>query len=53
MVLGGDFNAILSLSEKLGWLVKLNRSHQEFVDFALMSNLQDLSFFNGDFTWTN
>ncbi|XP_059437358.1 uncharacterized protein LOC132170396 [Corylus avellana] len=49
----GDFNSILSASEKSGGRVFGSSSHNDFVDFVNYNALVDLGFVGNKFTWSN
>jgi hypothetical protein len=49
----GDFNSILSSSEKSGGHGFGNSGHEEFADFMHFNALVDLGFVGNRFTWSN
>jgi exonuclease III len=49
----GDFNAILTLSEKHGGSTRLNNNNKSFRDLIFRADLIDLGFSGPAFTWTN
>ena len=53
MVIGGDFNALLSQSEKIGGIIPPPKMLQDFNTFVDNNNLMDVNPNNGVFTWTN
>ena len=52
-ILGGDFNALLSMSEKKGGICPPIRTIQDFSSFVEDNNLSDILPMNGLYTWTN
>ena len=53
IVLGGDFNTILSLNEKVGGAQNLSLSSTEFKSWIDEFNLLEIPTSNGIFTWNN
>lgn len=53
VILGGDFNAIRSLVNKMGGIVGHNNQHFLFKNFIERNTLIDQKFKNGCYTWTN
>ncbi|KAJ3708187.1 hypothetical protein LUZ61_011892 [Rhynchospora tenuis] len=51
--MAGDFNAILSISEKFGGNQHWDRQNQIFHNFVFRNGLIDLGFKGPAFTWTN
>ena len=49
----GDFNSILSFSEKCGGCAFGSSTHYDFVDFVHSNALIDLGFIGNKFTWSN
>ena len=52
-ILGGDFNMIRKLEEKIGGRSRLDLDSSHFRDFISRSWLIDLPFSNGMYTWNN
>ena len=52
-ILGGDFNALLSMSEKKGGICLPIKTIQDFSSFVEDNNLSDIFLDNGLYTWTN
>lgn len=52
-IIGGDFNIITKLEEKLGGRSKLEQENGHFKDFIQNNSLIDLQFCNGTHTWRN
>ena len=52
-ILGGDFNALLSMSEKKGGICPPIRTIQDFSSFVEDNNLSEIFLENGLYTWTN
>ena len=53
MVIGGDFNALLSQSEKTRGIIPPPKTLQDFNAFVDNNNLMDVHPNNGLLTWTN
>lgn len=53
VVIAGDFNAILSLKDKIGGIVPPFKIMQDFNDFIRNNTLKDCIPLNGHVTWTN
>ena len=53
VVIGGDFNALLSQSEKIGGIIPPHKMILYFNTFVDNNNLMDVQPLNGSFTWTN
>ena len=52
-ILGGDFNALLSMTGKKGGICAPIRTIQGFSSFVEDNNLSDIFPYNGLYTWTN
>ena len=52
-VLGGDFNMILSLEEKIGGTKKMEQDSGNFKTLIDLLKLVDIENSNGTFTWSN
>jgi hypothetical protein len=52
-ILGGDFNMILSLEEKIGGTKKLEQDSSKFKTLIDHLKLVDIENSNGTFTWSN
>jgi len=52
-IIGGDFNMITKLEEKIGGRTRLEQENTHFKDFIQNTSLIDLHFCNGTFTWSN
>ena len=50
IVIGGDFNSIISLNEKRGGLAQLSRSSLHFLNWIVDQGLIDIPIKNGTFT---
>ena len=53
IIIGGDFNALLSQREKIGGIFPPPKTMQDFNYFVQNNNLMDVCPANGSFTWTN
>ena len=53
IILGGDFNTILSLNEKVGGPSLLSQSSKEFKLWCELKDLIDIPTNNGIYTWNN
>ena len=53
VVIGGDFNALLSQVEKIGGIIPPPKTLQDFNCFVDNNNLMDIHPRNGSFTWRN
>ena len=53
IVIGGDFNSIISLYEKSGGLAQLSCSSLDFINWIADQGLIDIPIKNGTFTWNN
>lgn len=53
VILGGDFNAILNLSEKKGGIRREPQSLKDFREWVAHNNLIDIETSNGVYTWYN
>lgn len=49
---GGDFNSIKSISERVG-CTRMDRDMRDFIDFINIMELQDLPLLGRKFTWSN
>ncbi|XP_057818353.1 uncharacterized protein LOC131031290 [Cryptomeria japonica] len=52
-ILGGDFNALLQPSDKMGGVGWNRQSQRDFSSFVIRAGLIEIPFKMGDFTWTN
>lgn len=52
-IIGGDFNMITKMEEKLGGRNRLEQETNYFKDFIHNASLIDLQFCNGKYTWSN
>lgn len=52
-IIGGDFNSILSQSEKLGGLLYSDRAISDFQNFVHNNSLLDVGFSGDPYTWCN
>eukprot|EP00253_Pinus_taeda_P029510 PITA_29510 len=52
-IIGGDFNMITKLEEKIGARNRLEQENTHFKDFIQNASLIDMHFCNGTFTWIN
>lgn len=52
-ILGGDFNTISSLTEKIGGEQTITRARIDFSNWIHRNNLLDIRMNNGTFTWNN
>lgn len=52
-VIGGDFNAILSLEEKYGGSQYISQAHKDFSKWAVDNHLISINTINGIYTWNN
>ncbi|XP_059070528.1 uncharacterized protein LOC131860170 [Cryptomeria japonica] len=52
-ILGGDFNALLRPSDKMGGMGWNSQSQRDFSSFVTRAVLIEIPFKKGDFTWTN
>lgn len=52
-ILGGDFNALLWASDKMGGVGWNRQSQRDFSSFVIRVRLIEIPFKTGDFTWTN
>ena len=53
ILLGGDFNTILNLNDKIGGTQQIPHSSKDFFKWCEVHNLIDIPFSNGKFTWNN
>ena len=53
MIIGGDFNAILDIKEKIGGSMILTRNVVEFKEWVRVNKLIEIPTSNGVFTWNN
>jgi hypothetical protein len=53
VIIGGDFNAVLSQSEKIGGISPPTKTIQDFSQFVDNNGLMDIPPIQGKFTWTN
>ena len=51
--LGGDFNTILDINEKVGGIQLLSQASKDFKEWCVMHNLIDTLTNNGTYTWNN
>ena len=52
-IIGGDFNMITKLEEKIGGRIRMEQENNHFKDFIQNTSLIDMPFCNGTFTWCN
>ena len=52
-LLGGDFNTISNINEKVGGIQLLSQASKDFKEWCVMHNLIDTSTNNGTYTWNN
>lgn len=52
-IIGGDFNLITKLEEKIGGRNRMDQENSHFKDFIENTSLIDMPFCNGTFTWSN
>ena len=53
ILLGGDFNTILNLDEKVGGVQQITQASKEFKIWCDSHKLIDIPLTNGNFTWNN
>ena len=53
IIMGGDFNTIISLDEKVGGIQQLTSSSLEFKSWVDKQCLVEIPLSNGTFTWNN
>lgn len=53
LIIGGDFNAIMSSQDKTGGIIPPPKSMQDFNNFVTNFAIKDCIPINGSFTWTN
>ena len=53
VILGGDFNTILNINEKIGGTLVLSQVARDFKAWCAMHDLIDILTNNGNFSWNN
>ena len=53
IIIGGDFNTILNMNEKIGGSLQISQSSKDFKIWCESQNLIDVPLKNGKYTWNN